>query len=88
MPIITIKIAKGRTTDQKRELVKEITDSVVSTGLSKKAYLEFLESFFVLLKRNVKKKTRLAFISRYVIVLDQVGLATAGEDFVDDEISK
>ncbi|WP_413911483.1 hypothetical protein [Desulfobacula sp.] len=56
--------------------------------MSKKAYLEFLESFFVLLKRNVKKKTRLAFISRYVIVLDQVGLATAGEDFVDDEISK
>lgn len=30
MPIVTIKIAKGRTTDQKRELVKEITDSIVS----------------------------------------------------------
>jgi len=33
------------------------------SGLSKKAYLEFLEDFFVLLKRNVKKKTRLAFIN-------------------------
>lgn len=30
MPIVTIKIAKGRTTDQKRKLTKEITDSVVS----------------------------------------------------------
>lgn len=30
MPIVTIKIAKGRTTDQKRRLVKSITDSVVS----------------------------------------------------------
>ncbi len=33
------------------------------SGLSKKAYLEFFEAFFVLLKRNVKKKTRLAFIN-------------------------
>ncbi|MDA3789718.1 MAG: DNA methyltransferase [Desulfobacula sp.] len=33
------------------------------SGLSKKAYLEFLEGFFVLLKQNVKKKTRLAFIN-------------------------
>lgn len=30
MPIVTIKIAKGRTADQKRKLVKEITDSLVS----------------------------------------------------------
>ena len=30
MPIVSIKIAKGRTTDQKRHLVKAITDSVVS----------------------------------------------------------
>jgi len=33
------------------------------SGLSKKAYLDFLEAFFVLLKKNVKKKTRLAFIN-------------------------
>ncbi|MFH1883638.1 MAG: hypothetical protein ABIL62_13135, partial [Planctomycetota bacterium] len=33
------------------------------SGLSKKAYLEFLEAFLALLKRNVKKKTRLAFIN-------------------------
>jgi hypothetical protein len=31
--------------------------------MMKKAYLEFLEAFFVLLKKNVKKKTRLAFIN-------------------------
>lgn len=30
MPIISIKLAKGRTTDQKRVLAKAITDSVVS----------------------------------------------------------
>lgn len=30
MPIVSIKIAKGRTADQKRKLVKAITDSVVS----------------------------------------------------------
>jgi 4-oxalocrotonate tautomerase len=28
--IVTIKIANGRTTDQKRKLVKKITDSLVS----------------------------------------------------------
>jgi len=33
------------------------------SSLSKNEYLEFLEAFFVLLKRNVKKKTRLAFIN-------------------------
>jgi hypothetical protein len=33
------------------------------SGLSKKAYLEFLEAFFVLLKQNVKKTTRMAFIN-------------------------
>ncbi|MDA3971385.1 MAG: hypothetical protein PF442_08535 [Desulfobulbaceae bacterium] len=33
------------------------------SGLSKKAYLAFLEAFLALLKRNVKKKTRLAFIN-------------------------
>jgi ParB-like chromosome segregation protein Spo0J len=33
------------------------------SGLSRKAYLEFLEAFFVLLKLNVKKKTRFAFIN-------------------------
>ena len=33
------------------------------SGLSRKAYLEFLEAFFILLKLNVKKKTRLAFIN-------------------------
>ena len=31
MPVITIKIAKGRSLEQKRELAKAITDSVVST---------------------------------------------------------
>jgi len=31
MPIVTIKIAKGRSIEQKRELVKSITNSVVST---------------------------------------------------------
>jgi len=31
--------------------------------LSRKAYLEFLEAFFVLLKQNVKKTTRMAFIN-------------------------
>lgn len=30
MPIISVKIAKGRTVDQKRNLAKAITDSVVS----------------------------------------------------------
>jgi hypothetical protein len=33
------------------------------SGLSRKAYLEFIEAFLVLLKLNVKKKTRLAFIN-------------------------
>ena len=33
------------------------------SGLSKKAYLEFLEAFLALLKLNVKKTTRLAFIN-------------------------
>jgi hypothetical protein len=33
------------------------------SGLSQKAYLEFLEAFLALLKRNVKKTTRLAFIN-------------------------
>lgn len=33
------------------------------SGLSRKAYLEFLEAFLALLKLNVKKKTRLAFIN-------------------------
>lgn len=31
MPIVTIKIAKGRSVEQKRDLVKSITNSVVST---------------------------------------------------------
>ncbi|WP_020585519.1 2-hydroxymuconate tautomerase [Desulfobacter curvatus] len=31
MPIVSIKIAKGRTIEQKRNLVQAITDSVVST---------------------------------------------------------
>ncbi|WP_321493979.1 4-oxalocrotonate tautomerase family protein [uncultured Desulfobacter sp.] len=31
MPIVSIKIAKGRSTEQKRKLVQAITDSVVST---------------------------------------------------------
>lgn len=30
MPIITIKLARGRTIDQKRNLVKAVTDSAVS----------------------------------------------------------
>ncbi|WP_457551038.1 DNA methyltransferase [Desulfobacula sp.] len=33
------------------------------SGLSKKEYLEFLETFFVLLRHNVKKTTRFAFIN-------------------------
>ena len=33
------------------------------SGLPKKEYLEFLEAFFALLKQNVKKKTRIAFIN-------------------------
>jgi hypothetical protein len=33
------------------------------SGLSRKAYLEFIEAFLALLKLNVKKKTRLAFIN-------------------------
>jgi septum formation topological specificity factor MinE len=33
------------------------------SNLPKKEYLEFLETFFVLMKSNVKKKTRLAFIN-------------------------
>lgn len=28
MPIVTIKIAKGRTLDQKRELVRSVTDAI------------------------------------------------------------
>ncbi|MBT8763131.1 tautomerase family protein [Desulfohalobiaceae bacterium Ax17] len=31
MPIVSIKIAKGRSIEQKRKLVKAVTDSVVST---------------------------------------------------------
>lgn len=31
MPIVTIKIAKGRTTDQKRSLVKAVADAIVAT---------------------------------------------------------
>ncbi|MCP4118447.1 MAG: 4-oxalocrotonate tautomerase family protein [Desulfobacteraceae bacterium] len=31
MPVITIKIAKGRSIEQKRNLVESITDSVVSS---------------------------------------------------------
>ncbi len=30
MPIVTIKLAKGRSIEQKRKLVKAITDAVVS----------------------------------------------------------
>ena len=33
------------------------------SGLPKKEYLEFLESFFALLKQNTKKRTKLAFIN-------------------------
>ena len=33
------------------------------SGLSRKAYLEFLAAFFILLKQNVKKTTRMAFIN-------------------------
>lgn len=33
------------------------------SGLPKKEYLEFLKAFFVLLKQNAKKTTRLAFIN-------------------------
>jgi hypothetical protein len=33
------------------------------SGLSRNDYLDFLEAFFVQLKQNVKKKTRLAFIN-------------------------
>ncbi len=31
MPIVSIKIAKGRSLEQKRRLVQEITDAVVKT---------------------------------------------------------
>ena len=31
MPIVTIKLAKGRTVEQKRYLAKAVTDAVVST---------------------------------------------------------
>jgi 4-oxalocrotonate tautomerase len=30
MPIVTIKIAKGRSVEQKRKLVKSVTNSIVS----------------------------------------------------------
>ena len=33
------------------------------SGLSKKQYLEFLESFFVLAHQNTKKSTRMAFVN-------------------------
>lgn len=31
MPIITVKMLEGRTTEQKRELVKEVTEAVSKT---------------------------------------------------------
>lgn len=31
MPIVSIKLAKGRSIEQKRQLVKAVTDAVVST---------------------------------------------------------
>ncbi len=31
MPIVTIKLAKGRTIEQKRDLAKAVTDAVVSS---------------------------------------------------------
>ncbi len=31
MPIVNIKIARGRSLDQKRELVRSVTDAVVDT---------------------------------------------------------
>lgn len=31
MPVVTIKIAKGRTTDQKRQLARAVTDAVAAT---------------------------------------------------------
>lgn len=31
MPIVTIKLAKGRTVEQKRDLAKAVTDAVVSS---------------------------------------------------------
>ena len=31
MPIVTIKIAKGRTLDQKRELVRSVTDAITDS---------------------------------------------------------
>jgi len=31
MPIVTIKLAKGRTVEQKRDLAKAVTDAIVSS---------------------------------------------------------
>ncbi|WP_320044582.1 2-hydroxymuconate tautomerase [uncultured Desulfobacter sp.] len=39
MPIVSVKIAKGRTIEQKRNLVQAITDSVVSTLDVKKEWI-------------------------------------------------
>ncbi len=33
MPIVTVKLLEGRTDDQKRELIKKVTDVVVETAV-------------------------------------------------------
>ncbi|NOX32605.1 MAG: 4-oxalocrotonate tautomerase family protein [Deltaproteobacteria bacterium] len=42
MPIITVKIAKGRSVTQKRELVKAITEVIVKTLDVKKEWVSVL----------------------------------------------
>lgn len=31
MPIVTVKMLEGRTTEQKKEMVKKVTDAIVET---------------------------------------------------------
>jgi 4-oxalocrotonate tautomerase len=42
MPIVSIKLAKGRTIEQKRNLVKAVTDAVVSTLDVKQEWISVL----------------------------------------------
>ncbi len=46
MPVVTIKIAKGRSIEQKRDLVKSLTESVVSSlGIKRELITVLIEEF-------------------------------------------
>ncbi|WP_138420490.1 2-hydroxymuconate tautomerase [Aquibacillus sediminis] len=44
MPYVTVKMLEGRTDEQKKDLIEEVTDAVVrTTGASKEKVVVFVE---------------------------------------------